>query len=81
MFYPGVKMEDISSVPVTRPPEFLLGSPEQPSFYAMCIIDNEGTRRVQISLVMSRSYIMNKDDMYKFSDWMSWATAWMADGK
>lgn len=74
-------MQDITHIPVTIPPEFLLGSPEHPSFSAMCITDAEGVRRVQISMVMSRSYIMSKADMYSFSDWMSWATAWIADGR
>jgi|LakMenEpi03Aug12_release.lakeMendotaPanAssembly.Ray.scaffolds.fasta_scaffold1436090_2 hypothetical protein len=70
---------DTTPIPVTKPPEFLLGSPDHPCYSAICIIDNEGVRRVQVSMVMSRSYIMSKEDVYKFGDWMSWATAWMAD--
>lgn len=68
-----------SHIEVKMPPAFFIGNESEPSFYVHCVQAENGSRHIQLNLEFSKSFMLNKEELYNFTNWLSWATSWVAD--
>lgn len=73
-FYIGMKVEGVIDLA-----EVLSYSMDDPPFYVHCVQAEDGSRSIQFNLEFSKSFMLNKEELYNFTNWLSWATSWVAD--
>lgn len=68
-----------SHIIVKMPPPFMIGDEINPTFLVTCIVSDDASRHLQFNMELSKSCILNKEELYNLQNWLAWATSWVAD--